>query len=296
MRQRIREGDRPPVPGAAPRVAGRGAAAPGVPHAAAGPVLTPAGVRALQQHAGNAATAAAVAQRRGAPAAVQRLPDRWDPRAQAIRNMEARGWIYDPETQGFTRAPEPGDEAGPAEQAPPAPAVPQAAGGGGGLELPPSDGGTMTLALHAHKEVSFDDPQYFADGRVGHSWVTFYRDGRYHFSVGFYPAGPVESVFRSVPGRVIKDKDQPQQATSSMSVELTEEQYQRALAYIRKHERSDYHVGQYNCTDFARGVYRAATGKSAPGGTLLMPDNPNDLHAGIKKHNRKQRERELQGA
>jgi len=220
-------------------------------------------------------------------AVVQRVPAQGaDLRTRAIENMRARGWEWNEAEGGYTRAPQPEPTAGREQREP----APQGKASASGVTLPESGGASMTMHIHAKKKASFRDPEYF--NRVGHSWVSFNRDKKFDSSVGFYPKSGMldpDSPLKSVPGGVRVNYDDPSEATTTMSVELTEEQYDKAREYVSQNASHDYNLGNYNCTDFAARVYKAATGHTPPGGNnLLIPNNPNDLHAGMKKHNQRQ--------
>ncbi|KIF75181.1 hypothetical protein QR77_17100 [Streptomyces sp. 150FB] len=217
----------------------------------------------------------------GVPAAtqaVQRVP--WPDPAAAHRNMLERGWQPTGDG-GYTRAPQP--EAGESSggQQPEAAKQEQAAGGDD----------TVTLRVMVRKNASFRDEDYLQ--RVGHSWVAFYKDNKFQSSAGFYPKGGQinqDAPHRSVPGEVRMNHDDPKDATTELSVTLTQKQLSKAQKYIQTNLNREYNVFRYNCSDFVIGVHKAATGHSPPGRNLLLPNNPNDLHSGIKKHNNSKEE------
>ena len=258
----------------------------------AGQVASPQAALILQRRLGNAAYGQALerqgqrheaARGHGVQRAVvvQRMGE--EARQRAEENLRAGGWEPDETGYGYTRAPQPEAPAQPAHEAQ-APAAASASA----VTLPAAgEGDRMTMYVHAKKKASFRDPEYF--NNVGHSWVSFNRNGKFDSSAGFYPTNGMldpENPLHSVPGGVRLNYDSPEGATTTMSVELTAKQYDKAREYVESHAHRDYNLGRYNCTDFAAGVYKAATGRSLPGGNnLLMPNNPNDLHAGMKKHN-----------
>ncbi|MGC9381933.1 hypothetical protein [Streptomyces sp. MH13] len=219
----------------------------------------------------------------GVPAAarvVQRMP--WPDPAAAHQRMLEQGWQAT-EDGGYTRAPQPetGEPAG-GRQAETA-------------QQEQEQGGDdrITLRVLVRKNASFRDEDYFQ--RVGHSWVAFYKNDKFHLSAGFYPRGGQinqEAPYRSVPGEVRLNQDDPSNATTELSVPLTQKQFSKAQKYIETNLNRDYNVLRHNCTDFVIGVHKAATGHSPPGRNLLMPNNPNDLHSGIKKHNNKEKDKD----
>ncbi|WP_150211213.1 hypothetical protein [Streptomyces venezuelae] len=226
-------------------------------------------------------TAQPVLQRLPAAApVVQRVLEGLDP-AAATRRMEQQGWRRTADG-GWTRGPVP--EVGESADGlrPDArteePEQEQAAG-----EDP-----AITLRVLVKKSASFRDADYFQ--RVGHSWVAFYKDDKFQASAGFYPKGGIneDAPHRSVPGEVRLNYDDPNNATTVLSVPITAKQYKKAKNYIKDNLNHDYNLLTYNCTDFAINVHKAATGHRPPGSNLLMPNNPNDLHSGIKKHNTNQ--------
>ncbi|GGT31244.1 hypothetical protein GCM10014713_25890 [Streptomyces purpureus] len=124
----------------------------------------------------------------------------------------------------------------------------------------------------------------------GHAWVALYKDegGQETWkSYGFFPAEevPHNKPFASVKGKVMRNHDNPANATSKLTAELTEEQYNSARDFIRTNEGRSYNLATFNCTTFARAVFEAATGESAPGLGLPLFENPNTLQDSIKRRN-----------
>ncbi|PGH51177.1 hypothetical protein [Streptomyces sp. Ru87] len=198
----------------------------------------------------------------------------WPDPAAAHRRMLEQGWRRT-EDGGYTRAPVPETEESAGGQQP----------GTAQQEQGADAEGDITLRVLVRKNASFRDEDYFE--RVGHSWVAFYKDDKFQFSAGFYPKGGQinqEAPHRSVPGEVRMNYDDPSGATTDLSVPLTQKQFSKSQKYIQENLNHEYNVFRYNCSDFVIGVHKAATGHSPPGRNLLMPNNPNDLHSGIKKH------------
>ncbi|KAF4408130.1 hypothetical protein [Streptomyces lycii] len=198
----------------------------------------------------------------------------WPDPAAAHRRMLEQGWRRT-EDGGYTRAPVPETEESAGGQQP----------GTAQQEQGADAEGDITLRVLVRKNASFRDEDYFE--RVGHSWVAFYKDDKFQFSAGFYPKGGQinqEAPHRSVPGEVRMNYDDPGGATTDLSVPLTQKQFSKSQKYIQENLNHEYNVFRYNCSDFVIGVHKAATGHSPPGRNLLMPNNPNDLHSGIKKH------------
>ncbi len=266
----------------------------------AGAPHTPREVMALQRLAGNAGTARLLAQpvqraareadagaqvrttggRAGAgvPAAarvVQRMP--WPDPAAAQQNLLQQGWQLT-EDGGYTRGPVSEVEESAGGQRPEGAQQEQAADGDANI----------TLRLLVRKNASFRDEDYLQ--QVGHSWVAFYKDDKFMSSAGFYPTGGQineSSPHRSVPGEVRLNYDDTADATTELSVPLTDKQFSKAKKYIKKNLNHEYNLLRYNCTDFVIEVHKAATGHMPPGRNLLLPNNPNDLHSGIKKQKNK---------
>lgn len=245
---------------------------------------------------------------RAAARVVQRVP--WPDPAAAHQSLLDQGWWVGPDG-GYTRAPVPETDA-PADgwyagAAQPGQAAAQwgdqgqaqwgdqgqaaaeaaqqwqAQGEEQGQAAAEDD--AVTLRVLVRKNASFRDPDYF--DRTGHSWVAFYKGDKFHSSAGFYPVnGEInpDAPHRSVPGEVRLNHDDPAEATTELSVLLTRKQFSKAQKYIHENLNRDYNVVRFNCTDFAIGVYKAATGQSPPGRNRLLPNNPNDLHSGIKKY------------
>jgi hypothetical protein len=228
--------------------------------------VTPQQALALQRTAGNAGTARLLAQRGhrrdvAGAGVVQRMP--WPDPAAAHQNLLDQGWRVGPDG-GYTRAPVP--ESGEQEQA-------------------AGEDDALTLRVLVRKNASFRDPDYLQG--VGHSWVAFYKDDKFQSSAGFYPMdGQIneKAPYLSVPGEVRLNHDDRADATTELSVPLTRDQFSKAQKYIQDNLNRRYNLLRFNCTDFVIGVHKAATGHSPPGRNLLVPNNPNDLHSGIKKH------------
>ncbi|GHI92448.1 hypothetical protein [Streptomyces olivaceus] len=256
---------------------------------------------ALQGLAGNAGTTRLLAQRRsGTPHPVQRAVGRgggaanrvvqrmpWPDPAAAHRRMLEQGWQAT-EDGGYTRAPQPetGESAGGQQ----AGAAPQTQGREQEQEQAADE--PITLRVLVRKNASFRDEDYL--NNVGHSWVAFYKGDKFQSSAGFYPIGGQineDAPHRSVPGEVRMNHDDPSNATTELSVPLDQKQFSKAQKYIQTNLNHEYNVVRFNCTDFVIGVHKAATGHSPPGRNLLLPNNPNDLHSGIKKKNNKDLQR-----
>ncbi|WP_405464678.1 hypothetical protein OG783_13680 [Streptomyces jietaisiensis] len=273
--------------------------------------VTPRQALALQRTVGNAGTARLLAQRgrpqgasearirpqehadaarsvqRTAAGVVQRVP--WPDPAAAHQSLLDQGWSVGPDG-GYTRAPVPETDA-PADGWYAGAAQPgQAAAQWGDQGQAAAEDDAITLRTLVRKNASFLDPDYFE--MSGHSWVAFYKGDKFQSSAGFYPVGGEinqDAPHRSVPGEVRLNHDDPADATTDLSVLLTRDQFSKAQQYIHDNFNRDYNVVRYNCTDFVIGVYTAATGHSPPGRNLLLPNNPNDLHSGIKKHKKRRK-------
>ncbi|MFF9018393.1 hypothetical protein ACF09C_36220 [Streptomyces sp. NPDC014870] len=133
---------------------------------------------------------------------------------------------------------------------------------------------------------------YWGNLALGHAWVALYKEegGQETWkSYGFFPAEEVahDKPFRSVKGQVKRNHDNPGNATSKLTADLTEEQYEKARAFIRANESRSYNLATFNCTTFARSVFQAATGETAPGLGLPLLENPNTLQDSIKRRNDK---------
>ncbi|WP_407698441.1 eCIS core domain-containing protein [Streptomyces cyaneochromogenes] len=211
---------------------------------------------------------------------VQRVPDWADAAAAAARQRVAPppGWEWNEEGElSRIRVPATGELAG----------GPRTEAAQQEQEQEAGDD-PITLRILVRKNASFRDENYLQ--RVGHSWVAFYKDNKFESSAGFYPKGGQinqDAPHQSVPGEVRMNYDDPSNATTELSVPLTQKQFSKAQKYIQKNLNREYNLLRYNCTDFAIGVHKAATGHSPPGRNLLLPNNPNDLHSGIKKHNKR---------
>ncbi|MEU3713546.1 hypothetical protein [Streptomyces catenulae] len=187
--------------------------------------LTPAGVRALQRRAGNAATVRALA-----PRPVQRAESETEENTPRYR-----------------------------------------------------------IQLQSNKNSRTNRLDYWTGG-FGHAWVALYKaeNGFEEWkSYGFFPAEefPRNTPLKTVRGEVKQNLDDPGAATSKFTAELTREQFEKAKEYIRANKNHPYNLARFNCTTFARNVYRAATGASAPGLGLPLLENPNTLQDSIKRRN-----------
>ncbi|MFJ3903167.1 hypothetical protein [Streptomyces sp. NPDC090025] len=234
-----------PAPGRAPGV--RNAQQGPQPHAerlaqgaGAGRPLSPAGLRAMQAGAGNAAAVDAVGRQR----AVQR----------ADSDSSSSGGASDAATTA----------------APP----------------------RYRIQIQTTKNSRTHHLDYWANLALGHAWVALYKEegGQSTWkSYGFFPAEnvPHNKPFTSVQGVVKRNHDSPDNASSKLTAELTEEQYNNAREFIRSSEGREYNLATFNCTTFARAAFTAATGESAPGLGMPLLENPNTLQDSIKRRNDK---------
>ncbi|MFF4247272.1 hypothetical protein ACFYY2_22800 [Streptomyces sp. NPDC001822] len=125
---------------------------------------------------------------------------------------------------------------------------------------------------------------------VGHSWVAMHTQKGHNKSTttyGFYPAEfNHDRPFNKYPGVVRENYDDPHIADAKFSVDISREQYNRAVDFIARSTNLEYHLLAYNCTTFAREVYKVAIGRSAPGKTAPgMPDTPAELRKDIERRN-----------
>jgi len=177
-------------------------------------------------------------------------------------------------TKAVQRAPAEGAE-------PTAPAPPQAE----------ASSTTYRLQIQVRKDFRSHRAE-FREGHLGHAWVALYTKSGSSTSFktyGFYPTGEISSrnAHRTVGGRVMENYDLPDGATTTLDVELTADQAQKLKDYALEHRKHDYSLTGYNCTTFARGAYKAATGKSAPGFGLPLLENPSVLQDAIKRINQR---------
>ncbi|GGP82608.1 hypothetical protein [Streptomyces melanogenes] len=158
----------------------------------------------------------------------------------------------------------------------------------------PSDAVTYRLHIQVKKQRRMVDPQYWDGNDIGHAWVVLYTKSggsTSYKSYGFFPSSPLDGrreALSTVPGVVKRNWDLPEGATSAFEAELTQEQVLKFKEYIDQHESEKYSLFRYNCVSFARGAFKAATGKSAPGLDLPLLENPNLLQDFIKRTNEKQ--------
>ncbi len=153
-------------------------------------------------------------------------------------------------------------------------------------------GKDVEITIAADKEAGFFTREYFQEARVGHSWIMIKdKDGK-EDSYGFWPkdAGrgggfDPRRPWKSVPGEV-RHPDTAHSPTSSAKHRISMDDLKKGIDYAKGKATAAYNLLRYNCTTFAREMFAAATGKSAPSGGLLI-DNPNSLHNEIEKQNRK---------
>ena len=157
----------------------------------------------------------------------------------------------------------------------------------------PAADATTTYELHIQVRVAERHPHRASlIGGFGHAWVALYETTSGVTSrrtYGFYPstAPRRRELLSARPGEVRRGFDQADESATGYSVALTAEQVERAREYIHAHERTPYHLTNYNCSTFARGVYEAATGMAAPGTGLTMLENPVLLRDRLQSRNRR---------
>ncbi len=150
----------------------------------------------------------------------------------------------------------------------------------------------IEMSIAADKEAGFFTREYFKEARVGHSWIMLkHKDGK-EDSFGFWPANigrgggfDPRRPWKSVPGEV-RNPDTAHSPTGLMKAKIGKEDLKKGVEYAKGKASAAYNLLRYNCTTFAREMFAAATGKSAPSGGLLI-DNPNSLHNEIEKQNKK---------
>jgi hypothetical protein len=150
----------------------------------------------------------------------------------------------------------------------------------------------IELSVAADKEAGFFTREYFRDSRVGHAWIMIKHKTGKSDSFGFWPANlgrgggfDPRRPWKSVPGEV-RNPDTAHEPTSTMKVNISKEELEKGVAYAKGKAAAAYNLLRYNCTTFAREMFAATTGRSAPSGGLLI-DNPNSLHNEIEKQNKK---------
>ncbi|GGU23525.1 hypothetical protein [Streptomyces daghestanicus] len=151
---------------------------------------------------------------------------------------------------------------------------------------------TVTLQLQVrqdHNSLGRD----FVAGHFGHAWVALYTDRTPARTActtyGFFPQKRPSAAnpFETVDGAVHVNRDQPAAASTRTSVLLNRDQLAKAHQYIDAHMNAKYNLATYNCTSFARGVYKAATGRDAPGLGLPLLENPNAIQQAMRLRNRR---------
>jgi hypothetical protein len=158
----------------------------------------------------------------------------------------------------------------------------------------PSDTLSYRLQLQVKKEMPLYQPEFWDGDNIGHAWVVLYTTtggSTSYKSYGFFPTKALNGrreAIATVPGVVKRNWDLPEGASSVHETALTQEQVLKFKEYVDQHDAHDYSLARYNCASFARGAFKAATGKSAPGLGLPLLENPNLLQDAIKRTNEKQ--------
>jgi hypothetical protein len=129
---------------------------------------------------------------------------------------------------------------------------------------------------------------------IGHAWITIESQSGTE-SFGFWPkSGP--GWFRSpnvTAGKAMsiscegemRSPDTTHSPNAVYSKEIDIKGYEKAVKYAHNHANSRYQLALYNCSTFARGMYKAGTGIRAPSAGVLF-DSPNDLADRIHQLNR----------
>jgi hypothetical protein len=139
--------------------------------------------------------------------------------------------------------------------------------------------GQGKLILAAHKEAELYSSEW-REGNIGHSWLMIHFENGVRLSMGFWPNG-LDKPWKTVRGSVNNpDLAHQGKATALYSVQVTGEQVIRGIAYMQANKSRDYNLLLYNCTTFAREMFKAITGSDAPRGGLLF-DDPADLSDAI---------------
>ncbi|MEU4270918.1 hypothetical protein [Streptomyces sp. NPDC026092] len=261
--------------------------------------FTPAALQAIQRSAGNAAAVRALGRQHPAQHPVQHAIQRAHgggeqagerAAAPAVEQTGQPAPAQTGEQAGEQTVEETGRQAGALAIANSTPADEQAGGAAAKKKEPPKP--RYRIQIQTAKNSRTHNLDYWANLSLGHAWVALYKEegGRGTWkSYGFFPAErvPHDKPFKSVKGVVKRNHDEPGNATSKLTAELTEEQYNQAREFIRSNEGHSYNLATFNCTTFARSVFQAATGESAPGLGLPLLENPNTLQDSIKRRNDK---------
>jgi hypothetical protein len=82
-------------------------------------------------------------------------------------------------------------------------------------------------------------------------------------SYGFWPTGSFIEMLTTGPGRV-QHPDTSHTPVAKQTEWISKVELQQGINYAYSKENANYSLLGFNCTDFARGMYEAATGKEAP--------------------------------
>ncbi|MCK6612233.1 MAG: RHS repeat-associated core domain-containing protein [Bacteroidia bacterium] len=127
---------------------------------------------------------------------------------------------------------------------------------------------------------------------VGHTFITLEKindDGTItKQTFGWYPSAELNPMGGEIQSKGVIMNDEGHQYDASKTFNLTEEQFNKTLDYVKQQDGKDYNLDTYNCTDFGQGCSNAGGNKlpdtqgSWPGGA---GSNPGDLGEDLKKTN-----------
>lgn len=133
---------------------------------------------------------------------------------------------------------------------------------------PAADDYTVTICVDL--PVDADPSKFFnwSDASPGHTFIELYKNGDgglVQQNFGFYPNSSWKTVVGpdNIASKIADEAGHEYQEKYTIAVSAG--QFQQALAAAQRNSTHDYNVAEYNCADFALGVFRAA------GGNLNVP-------------------------
>ncbi|GIV45022.1 MAG: hypothetical protein KatS3mg035_2145 [Bacteroidia bacterium] len=153
------------------------------------------------------------------------------------------------------------------------------------------------ITIHVDQPGSGGDRDtYEMDGLgfdVGHTFITLEKineDGTVtYLTFGFYPKTNVSPLTGDIEVEGIIMNDKGHKYDVSKSFDLTKEQFEAVLGYLKKIEGKKYNLNKFNCTDFALECSKAS-GNPLPDTQGEWPggggSNPGDLGEDLREKNK----------
>lgn len=137
-----------------------------------------------------------------------------------------------------------------------------------------------TITISVDLPVDGDPTKFFdwSQGSPGHTFVTLYKNDNSNLveqNIGFYPDMAWKTVVGpdNIASKVVDNGGHEYQAKYEIAV--TAQQFQNAINAAQNLSSHQYNIAEYNCADYALGVFRAAGGNlSVP--QYVIPGFPSD--------------------